>query len=199
MLPNPQLAEKFASTFLIPLHFRHLITGYFLLDQGKWEQALSLLLHPAVVSDCGLKIVHELQKAKKFELAILYAQSKGIDAGNEVIQIMMSCLIGTSIVGALEYQRKFPELCSSLLGGLLNHVFIGIYADNYLEKKSETVKLLMSFSWLKHEELVLLQFLEDRVSTGSAQVYFDFYILYFVHHKRKLEAVLNYLITGSTL
>ncbi|CAG8518151.1 11206_t:CDS:2 [Ambispora leptoticha] len=178
--------QKYVVRYLIPYGWISLMDGFWSLDQWNFEEAIRFLGEPEVKKvDYNRKVIQTLFNHSGPREAMMYVDitKPDLSSKKEDAELLLDLLMRCDLIETLFYLRNLPEEFDkgSLFRKLLDYCFNEVPRADKLNK-------LLSFPLNKEEESVL----EDYCLKSDNPVCLEFYVMYAVHHDRKIEAIRLY-------
>ncbi|CDZ97724.1 ELYS-like domain [Phaffia rhodozyma] len=190
---GPNRATEFAARRLIPSQFIKLTDGYWLLDNGSYEQAISQLCSFAVTPDFTTQILLTLARipnepalSAKLVLKFLRACRPEIGTPDEVA-VKLNALLATSVREAWMYMRSFDD--SEIKKSMVVQTLTFSLSPN---PRPAHLRQLLAFPFAPFEEKVLHEYClhpPSVLSQPSLAVLYDLAHVRLVSQGRLLEAI----------
>ncbi|CAG8493594.1 4982_t:CDS:2 [Ambispora gerdemannii] len=186
ILRDWNMHHKFAVRYAIPYGWMSLMDGFWSLDQWRFEEAIRFLGEPEVKKvDYNHKVIQTLFNHAGPREAMLYVDitKPDLTSKKEDVELLFDLLMRCDLMEALFYLRNQPEEFDKalLFRKLLDYCFNEA-------PRAEKLNKLLSFPLNKEEELIV----EDYCLKSDNPVCLEFYMMYAVHHDRKIEAIKLY-------
>ncbi|TPX32372.1 hypothetical protein SmJEL517_g04550 [Synchytrium microbalum] len=177
--------ESFLSSYGVPEAFRRVIFGYWSLDHGSYQEAISQLTHPSIENDFPSAVLQTLYLANQPKEALRFIKIVNpalTDFQDEkiVLKVLLQC---SGLDEAFTYQRKKQDGNDwELFKCLVEQCFSG-------SSTPERVRLLLTFPLESEEEAILLSY----CATHQHPAVRSFALMYYIYHGRYSEAVASYI------